>query len=246
MPSLPHPDPEKGVFETMLVVSGRPVELDAHMTRLAASLGELFGKEMPAGARDLVEQRARDAKELARLRLAVAPDSAGGLEVEVVRAGVEADLVFPGWERAVELRSLVAGGGLGAHKWVDRGLLEQAEAGAPRGEVPLLLDSDGTVLEASRANVFTVRDGALATPPTDGRILPGIARAAAIATAREIGVEASEQALAKDDLLAADEVFLTGSVRGIEPVRSLDGVELEPRGEMTARLAAQLRRHWLD
>src|SRR3954447_11852769 len=39
MPPSPHADPDRGVFETMLVLEGRPVELDAHLERLAASLG---------------------------------------------------------------------------------------------------------------------------------------------------------------------------------------------------------------
>jgi len=228
----------------MLVVEGRTVEIDAHMARLTASLGELFGDEMPAGTREMVELRARDAT-LARLRLAVAPSGAGDLAAEVVTAEVEPELVFPGWERAAELRSLVVEGGLGAHKWVDRGLLEQAEAGAPPGEVPLLLDSDGAVLETSRANVFAVRDGALTTPPLDGGVLPGIARARTIEIAAALGIEVREREMALADLLDADEVFLTGSVRGIEPVRSLDGAELRADGSLATRIASALRDRWL-
>lgn len=231
----------------MLVVAGRPVELSAHMARLAASLEALFGGETPAGAGDLVRERARGV-ELGRLRLTVAPDGAGGLAAEARAAAVEPGLVFPPPERTVALRSLVVEGGLGAHKWADRALLERAEAA--EGAVPLLRDGDGAVLEASRSNVFLVRGGALATPPADRRILPGIARMRAMQVARGQGLEVRETEVSLDDLRRADEVFLTGSVRGIEPVRSLDGAELdgaalEPRGDVTARLAMELRRRWL-
>ena len=71
-------------------------------------------------------------------------------------------------------------GGLGAHKWRDRRLLE-ALAGAAAGAVPLLVDTDGQVLEAAYANVWIVEGEALITPPADGRILPGTTRAALLA-----------------------------------------------------------------
>ena len=76
-------------------------------------------------------------------------------------------------------------GGLGEHKWVDRSLLDEAQAALPAGALPLIVDADGAVLEASRANLFAVRDGALFTPPLDGRILPGVTRARVIEIAAE-------------------------------------------------------------
>ncbi len=145
---------------------------------------------------------------------------------------------------AVALRSVPAPEWSGRHKWADRSGLERLEASLD-GAMPLLLGEDGAPLETSRANVFAVRGGALTTPPLDGRILPGIARMRAIEVAREQGVEVREGELTLDDLRRADEIFLTGSVRGVEPVRSLDGVELEPRGDTATRLAAELRRRWL-
>jgi para-aminobenzoate synthetase / 4-amino-4-deoxychorismate lyase len=245
MPAVPHrlrPDPGKGVFETMLVADGQPVELDAHLARLAASLKALFGEGLPEGARELTRERTHGIG-LGRLRLTVAPDGAGGLATDVATADVDPVLVFPSWERAVGLHSLVVEGGLGAHKWADRELLD--EAGGPAGSIPLLFDGEGVVLEASRANVFAVRDRVLRTPPADSRILPGIARERAIQVAGAEGVDVHETELRLDDLLQANEVFLTGSVRGVEPVRSIDGVALPPARELSARIATGLRRRWL-
>ncbi len=111
--------------------------------------------------------------------------------------------------------------------------------------LPLLLDRDDEVLEASRANVFAVIGQALVTPAADGRILPGIARAGAIAAAHETGIEVIERPLARAELLAADEVFLTGSVRGVEPARSLDGASLPAAGALSRRVGARLRQRWL-
>jgi para-aminobenzoate synthetase / 4-amino-4-deoxychorismate lyase len=245
MALAPHPNPKAGVFETMLVTGGQPVELDAHLARLASSLIALFDEKLPAEARALACKRAREF-DLGRLRLAVAPGDSEGLLAEAVAAAVDPAIVFPSWERAVELRSVVVEGGLGEHKWVDRTLLEDAGGDVETGMAALLLDGDGTILEASRASVFAVRKGVLLTSPTDGRILPGIARGRAIEICRAEDIDVREVELRLDDLLGADEVFLTGSVRGVEPVRSIDGRALPPPSGTTGRyIASGLRRRWL-
>lgn len=239
MSALPHADPGRGVFETMLVIAGRAVELDAHLGRLSVSVEALYGARLPERARGLVVDRAAEL-ERGKLRLTVTAARAVRLRVEAEE--IDPGSVFPAPERGPSLRSSVVAGGLGEHKWADRDLLERITAASP-GELPLLVDADGTVLEASRASVFVVRGGRLATPPTDGRILPSIARQQAIEVAAAMEIEAVEERLTTDDLRSA-EVFLTGSVRGIEPVSSLDGAELAPPGEISAQLAAALRRRW--
>ena len=103
-------------------------------------------------------------------------------------------------------------GGLGAHKWRDRRLLESLAAVAP-GTVPLLLDTDGLVLEAAHANVWIVEGDSLITPPADGRILPGTTRAALLAL--ELG--AREEPIDLDRLASADCAFLTSSISGRRP-----------------------------
>ncbi len=145
----------------------------------------------------------------------------------------------------VALHSLPLAGGLGSHKWVDRALLDAAQAELPEGSLSLLVDEDGSVLEASRANVFSLRDGFLLTPPLDGRILPGVTRMRTIELAGELGIEAREERLSLNDLLSADEVFLTGSVRGIEPVGAIDGTVLASGGNVALELSAELRRTWV-
>jgi para-aminobenzoate synthetase/4-amino-4-deoxychorismate lyase len=239
---LPRPDPRRGIFETLLIVGGCPIELDAHLARLAASARELFGAPAMARiagpARALVEGRAAAAGDgPARLRLTLAPDERGGLDLTAAVADVEASSIFPA-AGLVRLGPIGVAGGLGAHKWADRRLLEGAAAQLD-GAQPLVVDADDGVLEAERANVFAVRDGVLVTPSTDGRILPGVARARVMEIAGHLGVPAIEGPLSLGDIHAADEVFLTGSVRGVEPVRA--GAPDGP----AARIAAALRERWL-
>lgn len=231
------PDPALGVFETTLVVDGRAVEVDAHLARLKASLRTLYDLPLPTGARALIDECAAGLA-LGRLRLTVVP----GEEPTVRTAEVDSALVFP--SQGSEIALVTVAGWNGAHKWADRELLGGFEAElAPA--VPVLVDEDGSVLEGSRSNLFAVRDGAVITPPTDGRILPGVARARAIEVARAAGIEVLERALSADDLAAADEVFMTGGVRGVEPVGRCAGLGEWDSGEFTARVRAGLQHAWL-
>jgi para-aminobenzoate synthetase / 4-amino-4-deoxychorismate lyase len=231
------PDPALGVFETTLVVDGRAIEVDAHLARLAASLDALYGLELPADARSLIEEGATGLV-LGRLRLTVVP----GEGPSVRTAEVDHPLVFP--KEATTVAPVTVAGGIGAHKWADRRLLDRAsEEVAPA--VPLVLDEDGSVLEGSRSNVFAALDGKVVTPPTDGRILPGVARARAIELARAAGIEVVERPLGLDELATADEVFMTGGVRGVEPVGRCVGVGAWDSGEFTARVGSELQSAWL-
>ena len=72
-----------------------------------------------------------------------------------------------------------------------------------------------------------------------------MARARAIEVARAAGIEVVERALNADDLAAADEVFMTGGVRGVEPVGRGEGLGEWDSGEFTARVRAGLQRAWL-
>jgi para-aminobenzoate synthetase/4-amino-4-deoxychorismate lyase len=236
------PDPRQGVFETLLVIDGRPVELEAHLERLGASLAELFPSHDPPPLDVSVERgpygHLRTGTSANALRISVAPNGGGEFEVETSVRAV-------GRRSApVALHSFPVAGGLGAHKWADRSLLDEAQANLPADALPLVIDSDGTVLEASRANLFAVRDGALFTPPLDGRILPGITRMRVTEIATAGGIETEETELAIADLLAADEIFLTGSVRGIERIESLDGASLQGGTEITDRLTTELWQAW--
>lgn len=234
----PMPDPAAGVFSTTLVVDGRAVEVDAHLARLEASVSALCGMPLGAETRALFTE-STEGIGLGRLRVDVA------LRGEPTARAVEVDpgLVFPA--RGSDLAPVTVPGGIGGHKWADRRLLDLAQAELEPA-LPLVLDADGAPLETSRGNLFVVRDGAVLTPPTDGRLLPGIARARAIQLARAAGIEVCERAIDIDELLGADEVFTTGGVRGVEPVRRCVGLGEWDSGEVTARVAAELRREWLS
>jgi para-aminobenzoate synthetase/4-amino-4-deoxychorismate lyase len=231
MPSRPQPDPSRGIFETMLVVRGEAVAPEAHLLRLASSIRSVYEAELPDDIERTVAERAAGL-ELGRVRLTFAPPA---LEIEA--GEFEPSLHFP--ERPVELRSHPVPGGLGSHKWADRSALPPSTA----AEATLIVDG-AEILESDRANVFAVRAGALFTPPLDGRILPGVTRSTVIDLAREEGIEVIEDAIGFEQLLEADEVFLTNSIRGIEAVGAIDGIHLAGEGPVTKNLAEALRSIW--
>jgi para-aminobenzoate synthetase / 4-amino-4-deoxychorismate lyase len=228
-------DPRLGVFETMLVADGRPIELRRHLKRLEASVDRLYDAVLPPGLEADVAAAAAPLR-LGRLRLTAAP---GGVSLQTTLAADPLDpaLVFPASGAA--LRSREVSGGLGPDKLVDRPLGNRPAAGPGA----LVVDR-GEALETAWANIFVVADGVLRTPRSDGRVLPGVTRAAVIELAREAGAQVMEAPVEVDRLAAAEEVFLTNSIRGVEPAVVLDGAELRGAGPLSRRLAAALRERW--
>jgi para-aminobenzoate synthetase/4-amino-4-deoxychorismate lyase len=243
MPSPTAPDPARGLFETMLVADGRPIRPAAHLDRLTASARAVFDQGLPADLPDAMSAAARPL-ELGRLRIDLRPE-ADGLTFEIAAEPIDPAIFFPSKENGADLRAVRQPDWAGAHKWADRDWLESIEA--EFGEVvPLILVDGDEVLEAGRANIFAVVDGALVTPPVDGRILPGTARASTLELAADLAIPTTERRLHLADLQSADDLFLTSSLRGIRPVRTLDGEPLKEADPLVERLAGELRRRWLD
>jgi branched-chain amino acid aminotransferase len=101
-------------------------------------------------------------------------------------------------------------------------VLAKREAELAGYDEAILLDPSGRVAEASGANVFVVKDGRLLTPTLTASILPGITRDTLLTLAREEGLDAREEDFARDTLVLADEVFLTGTAAEVTPVREVD------------------------
>jgi para-aminobenzoate synthetase/4-amino-4-deoxychorismate lyase len=174
-----HPDPTAGVYETVRVRDGAVQALDAHLARLAASLGEH------------------------RIRVNAVPH-AGAVRFDLVSSPVTTAA-----RRPVSLAPVVVPGGLGPHKWNDRRLIESHGA----DPVPLLVDTDDAVLEAAWGNIWILDGNELITPPTDGRILPGVTRATLLAIAPRLGLTPREAPIALAEVRAADTVLITSSLR---------------------------------
>jgi branched-chain amino acid aminotransferase len=119
------------------------------------------------------------------------------------------------------------------------GMLALEEAQANGADDALLLDQSGLVTETSGANLFIVRDGELQTPPLSC-VLEGITRDSVISLATEAGLRVWQQPLTRDDIYAADEMFLTGTASEVTPVTQVDGRPIGDGapGPLTTRLSA--------
>jgi branched-chain amino acid aminotransferase len=107
-------------------------------------------------------------------------------------------------------------------------LREAHEAGA---EDAILLDLNGRVTEATTSNVFFVQRGVVVTPPLALGMLEGVTRAVVMEVARAESILLREEPHGPEALAAADEVFVSSTIREVMPVTSL--VFLESSGERT-------------
>jgi para-aminobenzoate synthetase/4-amino-4-deoxychorismate lyase len=210
----PEADVALGVFETLLVVDGRPLEAGRHLERLRASTRVLYGAELATDLEARVTGAAAGQR-LARLRIDVAPPATTP-QIEL-RPFDPALVLAPGNVALVTVR---VRGGAGPHKLIDRGWLARIEAATGAGARSLLVTRSGALLETTRANVFLLRHGELATPPLDGSILPGVMREVVLEQARRLGIATHETPLTLEDLRAADMVLLSSSLRRLEQARA--------------------------
>jgi branched-chain amino acid aminotransferase len=85
----------------------------------------------------------------------------------------------------------------------------------------IMLDSQGYVAECTGENLFLVRNGRIITPPM-APVLEGITRDSLIQIARGMGIEVVEQAVSRDQLYIADEVFVCGTAAEVVAIREID------------------------
>ena len=115
---------------------------------------------------------------------------------------------------------------------IDRGMLEV-----------IMLNTAGFVAEGSGDNIFYVKDGTVVTPPPEAGILEGITRAFVLdELCPKLGLKTKQKLFKIDELLEADEVFLTGTAAEIIAVRQIDETVIsEGEGPTTNRLRSLFR-----
>jgi branched-chain amino acid aminotransferase len=102
-------------------------------------------------------------------------------------------------------------------------ILARTEARAAGCDEAIMLNEQGYLAEGSTTNLFLVRGGDLITPSLESGVLPGITREAVLELARSANIVVMERQVGPDELLWADEAFLTNSILELMPLTRLEG-----------------------
>jgi len=105
-------------------------------------------------------------------------------------------------------------------------ILAKKEAKAKRVDEGILLNTLGEVTEASTSNIFLVRRGIVITPQEESGLLPGITRRVILELATPLGLMAYRRRISLDELIGAEEAFLTNSLIEIMPLVEIDGRQI--------------------
>ena len=113
-----------------------------------------------------------------------------------------------------------------------------------RGGAEAILVRDGLVTEGSSSTVFLLRDGRLATPPNDCRVLPGTSRDAVLELTSG-WLETEIRSIGEDELRFASELWIASAGRGVLPVTTIDGhpVGAGVPGQAWRCMYARLQQH---
>ncbi len=101
----------------------------------------------------------------------------------------------------------------------------------------LLLNALGQVAEGSSSNLFIVKNSQIFTPPFKTGLLMGVTRQQVIHLAEKEGLEINEKVFGIEEVMQADEVFISSTLKEVMPVASIDGekIKLSP-GPITRKL----------
>jgi len=242
-----------GLSETIVLRGAAPRFFEAHLARLALGCSRLgIGFAAWDALRAEVAHIARQSPPLAILKIIVTRGSGprrgyaphGTLEPRRVLMLFAAP-AMPAVEAGVRLRvaslRLAENPALAGVKHLNRleNVLAAREAGHADHFESLLLDARDQVICGTMSNVFVVRGGRLITPRVDRCGVAGVLRSMVLREAPGLGVPAQEGSLTLDQLLAADEVFITNVRIGVVRARSV-GQHHFPMNDIVLRLAAHI------
>jgi branched-chain amino acid aminotransferase len=242
-----------GVFDLLRTYDGKPYFLDAHIDRLVAS-AEKIDLPLPWSHTEI--------SDIVRKTLAKNDIPEANIRI-VVTGGSSKDFMTPSgnprllvlvspiprlpeqwYTKGVKIISWEVERPIPGAKSIDyiSASLALKKAAAQNAIEALYTDRNGLALECTTANIFAFIKGTLVTP---GRgILSGVTRKVVLQLAKGLfPIEIRD--ITQKELMTADEIFITGTSKGVVPVVQVDdsiiGTGLP--GQHTKRLMEEMRRH---
>lgn len=122
------------------------------------------------------------------------------------------------------------------------------QAALDHGVQEVVLHREGTVTECSASNLMMVKDNILYTHPANHLILHGITRAVVLRLAHALGIPVREEAFTTEQLLEADEAFITGTTVEVTPILQVDGQAIGngTPGSITIKLQSEFEKTFLN
>jgi branched-chain amino acid aminotransferase group I len=233
-----------GLFETMRAYNGRIFRLDSHLTRLrcsAESIGlthSILTTENGKQSLKAACTATLEANELkdARIRLTVSagegdmtPDATTCPSPTILITARHLDPLPPekyetGFKAAVSFLRRNSQSPLCRLKSTCymENVLARTTARATGYDEALFLNEQGYLAEGSTTNIFLVSHGELITPSFESGVLPGITRETVLEIARTSNIKATERWVELNELIGAEEAFLSNSVLELMPLVSID------------------------
>jgi branched-chain amino acid aminotransferase len=235
----------EGVYETLRTYNGRSFLFDRHMRRLRNSAG-MMALGIPLSDAEI---EARFDETVKAAGLGHAPDREAYIRIlvtrgvgeltydpaacpqpsvvvivkkhvppppEVIEKGVKVSLVD-----VVRNHPATVNPRIKSNNLLNNALAMQ-EAFQRGGYEGVMRNYRGELAECTQSNFFIVRGGVALTPPIEAGLLPGITREYLFEVGGELGIPVREEVLRDDDLLSADEAFLTSTTREAVPIVQVD------------------------
>ncbi len=211
----------KGVFETMLGLDGVVLGLSLHLKRLRQGL-KAINITPPLIDQSIFEKLLVSNKlSCARVRLMVWQ---AGKQTHMMAVALPYKVSNKKIYRVCLVKTNRADNDRLANvKSLDYGVFAEAYSYAQANgfDEALLLNRRGHIFEASRANIFWMKDNVLYTPPLSSGCLNGITRQQVMKQAKILKIFVQERNLTPKSLKEADTAFLTNSLIGLKPIEMI-------------------------
>ena len=230
-----------GLFETILIYNGRLVLWEEHITRMVKSSGE-FQIVLPfdqncllQGALDLIKSNS-----IKNGSIRITVSGSGNIFMSCKQGMPYDDRLY---EEGVSLtinkeKKVYSEAWLINHKstsYMEKLLIKKQQVSAGFFDA-VLLNEKGNVAECCVSNIFCIKDKTIYTPPVSAGILPGVVRTLVCKLLQNTYFKIEEMDFTPEFLINSQEVFLTNSLMGIMPVKSIDNHSFLLPGEITEKI----------